>query len=195
MDIAFFDFDGTITRGDSFQLFLRFVLGKRFYIKMLENLPTLIGYKLGFIDNSRAKERVLKSCFKGMEKDKLDKFCNDFVSDLESFCKDSALQKMQWHKENNHVVVLVSASFEEYLRPLCLSWGIHLLATTMEVKDGKITGNFAQPNCYGPEKERRIKENYDLTQYERIYVYGDTRGDREMLALASPNLAFFRVFH
>ncbi|WP_104718865.1 HAD family hydrolase [Helicobacter trogontum] len=195
MDIAFFDFDGTITRGDSFRLFLRFVLGKRFYIKMLENLPTLVGYKLGLIDNSRAKENVLKSCFKGMDQEVLNNYCAKFTEILESFCKDSALQKMRWHKENNHVIVLVSASFEEYLRPLCQHWNIDLLGTTMEVKEGRLTGNFLQPNCYGPEKERRIKEQYDLTQYERIYVYGDTKGDKEMLSLASPSLAFFRVFH
>lgn len=195
MDIAFFDFDGTITRGDSFRLFLRFVLGGRFYIKMLENLPTLLCYKLGVIDNSKAKENVLKSCFEGIEQERFNKYCTDFVKDLESFCKDSALQKIRWHKQNNHIVVLVSASFEEYLRPLCLSWDIHLIATTMEVIDGKLTGNFSQPNCYGQEKERRIKENYDLTQYENIYVYGDTIGDKEMLSLASPNLAFFRIFH
>ena len=35
MIIAFFDFDGTITKGDSFALFLRFILGRKFYAKLL----------------------------------------------------------------------------------------------------------------------------------------------------------------
>lgn len=195
MDIAFFDFDGTITRGDSFALFLRFVFGKRFYIKVAQNLPTLLAYKLGMIDNSYTKEKVIYSCFNGMQEAVLKEHCLAFRATLESFCKASALEKMQWHKQQGHKIVLVSASFEEYLRPLCNHWGIDLLATTMEVEHGKLTGKFAQPNCYGPEKERRIKASYDLRQYDSIYVYGDTRGDKEMLALASPNLAFFRVFN
>lgn len=194
MNIAFFDFDGTITRGDSFALFLRFVLGKRFYIKVAQNIPTLLAYKLGMVDNSYTKEKILHSCFKGMPESVLQERCFAFRETLESFCKASALEKMQWHKQQGHQIVLVSASFEEYLRPLCMQWGIDILATTMAVENGILTGKFSQPNCYGIEKEKRIKACYDLKQYEYIYVYGDTRGDKEMLALASPNLAFFRVF-
>ena len=113
---------------------------------------------------------------------------------LEAYCKQSALQRIQWHKENNHTVVLVSASFEEYLRPLCEKWQIELLATTMEIHNGIMTGKFSQPNCYGIQKEKRIKAVYNLNDYESIYAYGDTRGDKEMLALASANQAFFRIF-
>lgn len=194
MIIAFFDFDGTITRGDSFALFLKFILGKKFYIKVLANIHILAGYKLGLIDNNRAKEHFLKACLGGMSESFLKKKCDEFVDTLLNFCKKSALEKINWHINNGHEVVMVSASFEEYLRPLCNRLGISLLATTMEVKDSIITGNFAKTNCYGIQKEIRIKEKYDLSKYEKIYAYGDTRGDREMLALASENLAFFRVF-
>lgn len=195
MDIAFFDFDGTITRGDSFALFLRFVFGKRLYLKVAQNIPTLLAYKIGLIDNGYTKEKVFGSFFSGMQESLLREYCTAFRATLESFCKASALSKMQWHKQQGHKIVLVSASFEEYLRPLCVLWDIDLLATTMAVEHGRLTGKFLQPNCYGPEKERRIKESYNLREYDYIYAYGDTRGDREMLALASPNLAFFRVFH
>ena len=59
MTIAFFDFDGTITKGDSFALFLRFILGRKFYAKLLQNLYLLVLYKMGFISNSGVKERIL----------------------------------------------------------------------------------------------------------------------------------------
>lgn len=195
MVIAFFDFDGTITRGDSFALFLKFLLKHKFYIKILQNIPTLLLYKCGLLDNNTAKQNVLQSCIKGLTLEELQCKCNAFTDILEAYCKDSALQKMRWHKDQGHHVVLVSASFEEYLKPLCQRWGIDLLATTMEVQDGVMTGKFSKPNCYGVQKEIRIKEAYDITQYQSIYAYGDTRGDKEMLALASPNQAFFRVFH
>ena len=161
----------------------------------LKHLPTLLAYKIGMIDNSYTKEKVFYSCFKDMEEDVLSRHCIAFKETLESFCKTSALEKMKWHKQQHHKIVLVSASFEEYLRPLCMHWEIDLLATTMQVENGRLTGKFAKPNCYGKEKERRIKEKYDLKKYDYIYAYGDTRGDKEMLDLASPNLAFFRVFN
>ncbi|RDU67716.1 HAD-IB family hydrolase [Helicobacter didelphidarum] len=195
MTIAFFDFDGTITRGDSFALFLKFILGKRFYIKILCNIHILFLYKLGIYNNAKTKQSVLESCLGGMEQITLEQKCQAFCRKLESYCKDSALTKIQWHKEQGHKVVLVSASFEEYLRPLCKKLGIELLATTMEVKNGIVTGNFGHPNCYGVEKVHRIKATYNLCDYTSIYVYGDTRGDKEMLELASKKQGFYRVFY
>ena len=39
-------------------------------------------------------------------------------------------------------------------------------------------------NCFGPEKVRRVKEKYELENYEKIYAYGDSRGDKELLEFA-----------
>lgn len=195
MSIAFFDFDGTISRGDSFALFLRFILGKKFYIKLLQHLPILLLYKLGFISNTNTKERILSSCIKGMEFSVFHKYCKDFFFILESICKDSALQKIAWHKAQGHKVVIVSASFEEYLGFLAQKLGIDIIATKMEIKDSKITGQFSTPNCYGEQKVVRIKARYNLADFTQIYAYGDTKGDMAMLGLASENCAFYRVFN
>ncbi|MGX3010878.1 HAD family hydrolase [Helicobacter sp. 23-1044] len=192
MNIAFFDFDGTISRGDSFALFLRFILGRKFYVKLAQNLPILCAYKMGLIGNGVAKERILKSCLGGMKVSDLHKKCADFLPILEGICKDSAIAKVKWHKANGDKVVLVSASFEEYLAHLAQNLGIEVIATKMQVVGDKITGAFATPNCYGAQKVARIKERFDLGEFEKIYAYGDTRGDNEMLDLA--HHAFYRVF-
>lgn len=194
MEIAFFDFDGTITKGDSFGKFLHFTLGSRFYIKVLKNLHILILYKLGIINNATTKQKILKSCLGNMKYETLMQKCYEFSNFLESYCKKSAMEKIKWHKENSHIVVIVSASFEEYLKPFWERREISVLATSMEVKNGVITGNFANENCYGKEKVRRIKLSYDLSKFKKIYVYGDTRGDFDMLKLASENCGFYRVF-
>ena len=39
-------------------------------------------------------------------------------------------------------------------------------------------------NCFGVEKVNRIRQEYDLSQWDFIYAYGDSRGDQEMLDLA-----------
>jgi phosphatidylglycerophosphatase C len=54
----------------------------------------------------------------------------------------------------------------------------------LEVKGGRITGRFLTKNCSGREKVRRIKEQYDLALFDRIYAYGDNPADRPMLGLA-----------
>lgn len=194
MNIAFFDFDGTITRTDSFALFLRHILGRKFYVKLAQNLHILVLYKLGFISNSRAKEGVLRSCLRGMSEGEFQAHCAEFLPALDGICKDSALARMAWHKEQGDRVVLVSASFEEYLGVWARKIGIEVIATKMEVQGGKLTGRFATPNCYGAQKVARIRAQFDLAQFDEIYAYGDTKGDKEMLELASEGCAFYRVF-
>ena len=55
-----------------------------------------------------------------------------------------------------------------------------------EVEDGKLTGRFKSNNCYGKEKVHRIAEalkSFERSEYE-IEAFGDSRGDKEMLAFA-----------
>jgi len=81
-------------------------------------------------------------------------------------------------------VVIVSASLGYWLRPLCDQNNLELIATKLEILEGKVTGNLLTKNCYGIEKVNRIKEIYALEDFETIYAYGDSRGDREMLKIA-----------
>ena len=55
-----------------------------------------------------------------------------------------------------------------------------------------VSGEFATPNCYGEQKAVRIRARYDLSNYAEIYAYGDSKGDRAMLELAT--YAFYKPF-
>jgi len=82
-------------------------------------------------------------------------------------------------------VVIVSASISNYLKPWCDEMGFDLIPTELEVIDGKLTGRFSTPNCNGKEKVRRIKEKYNLSEYNEIHVFGNSKGDLPMLELAT----------
>ncbi|HEY8003478.1 MAG TPA: haloacid dehalogenase-like hydrolase, partial [Phenylobacterium sp.] len=56
---------------------------------------------------------------------------------------------------------------------------------------GRATGGFATPNCRGPEKVVRLKAAFGDGLALKA-AYGDTSGDREMLALAE--IQGYRVF-
>lgn len=192
-NIAFFDFDGTMTRGDSLFVFLKFLVGKSgFYWGMISNIHYLLGYSLGLMSNTKAKQKVMSYFLKGISERELDQKCQDFIPALKSIIKQSALQRMWWHLDRGDKVAIVSATFSCYLKPLAQKLGVDCLATELEVRNGMITGGFLTPNCYGEEKVRRICEKYNLDQYWEIYVYGDSRGDREMLGIATKK--FYRYF-
>jgi phosphatidylglycerophosphatase C len=54
-----------------------------------------------------------------------------------------------------------------------------------------VVGGFATPNCRGPEKVARLKAAFG-PDLEFRAAYGDTGGDREMLAMAE--IKGYRVF-
>ena len=192
--IAFFDVDGTITRRDSFLDFIQFYKGKKkFYIGWLLLSPWLVLYKLKLIPNWKAKERVLTYFFKGESLEVFQQKGDTYaLQRFPQIIRPSALQAMQQHLQDQTEVYCVSASAENWLQAWCHKNGMGLIGTRLEVLDGRLTGKIAGLNCYGPEKVVRIREELSVEEYDEVYVYGDSPGDREMLELAHhPHYRFF----
>ena len=60
-----------------------------------------------------------------------------------------------------------------------------MLATRLEVDaDDRLTGRLIGANCRGPEKVVRLRE-WRGEALAVAFAYGDSDGDREMLALAA----------
>ena len=194
MNIAFFDFDGTITRKDSLAGFIQFAIGKRaYYLGLLKLSPMLLAYKLKIIANDIAKEKLIAHFFQGYDYKRFQEIAEQYsLHEIDLILRPKAIAKIEWHQGRGDQVVIVSASPENWLSAWCAQKGIDLLATRLEIKNDQLTGRFATKNCFGIEKTNRIKERYDLARYETIYAYGDSRGDREMLQMADQ--AHFKPF-
>ena len=192
--IVFFDFDGTITFKDSTRDFIKFAVGRpSYYSGLLSISPVLAAYALSLIPNFVAKERLIMHFFKGWDAVRFKELADRYAAEqIHKITRPKALEKISWHQENGHKVVIVSASMECWLKMWCDKKKIDLIATRLEFKDSKLTGKFASKNCYGIEKVTRIRKSYDLSQYDHIYCYGDSRGDKELLALADES--FYRSF-
>lgn len=185
--LAVFDFDGTLTYKDSFLEFIRYYHGNSaFYLGMLRMSPWLLAYKAKLIPNWRAKEKVLEHFFGQQPEKEFRKKGEDFARQLiPAMLRPRAEEALKKHLASGDRVLVVSASAEPWLEAWAQELGIELLATCLESKDGQITGRINGRNCYGPEKVSRLREYLRLEDYDEVYVYGDSKGDREMLALAS----------
>ncbi len=192
--IAAFDFDGTITTKDSLLLFLLFKISFfRLLTNVLRSSLYLLGYKLRLIPNYKAKEKLFGKFYKGMSIEQFDKRCGAFVDELIKILRPEATAKLNWHIEQGHEVVIISASIENWIIPWANRNGVeHVLATKIEVKDNEVTGKFLSRNCYGPEKWSRFLEQYPDRDSYILYAYGDSRGDKELLAHADH--PFYRTF-
>lgn len=196
-EIAFFDFDGTITSKDTLAEILKFIKGSSYYYTGILILsPIIVLYKLGFLSNHRAKELLLIYFLKGFDVDKFNALCRDFSEKkLPYLLKKSALHEIRKHLQNKTSVVIISASAENWILPWCSKYNIECIATKLEVKNGKLTGKIEGRNCSGKEKVRHIKAKYQLSTYQKIYAYGDSKDDLPMLSLATEkNYKPFRKF-
>ena len=192
--IAFLDFDGTITTKDTLLEFIKFSKGSfRFYLGFLINSPWLLAWKARIISNQRAKERILTWFFGGVQLDHFQDTCNRFATTaIPGLIRPKALTEIRLLQEKGVEVVIVSASPANWLQPWTDQLGVGLLATRLETRNQTVTGRILDRNCHGDEKVRRIRESYDLSAYDLVIAYGDSSGDKPMLALAANS--FFKPF-
>tara|TARA_Y100001958_G_C21209611_1_gene535455 strand:+ start:582 stop:1160 length:579 start_codon:yes stop_codon:yes gene_type:complete len=188
--IFFFDFDGTITNKDSFLLFTFHTVGigklSKYWLK------TILKIIFTSNDNGKLKEQFFIDNFKNIGEKEFQKICNDFENKyLNDIIKKSFLKYLK-SIGNEDKVVIVTASIKNYLKPWCNKMKFDLICTELEIKNGKLTGKFSTSNCNYEEKVKRIKKKFKLNEFDEIYVFGDTEGDKKMMGLGTKS--FYRFF-
>jgi phosphatidylglycerophosphatase C len=185
--IVCFDFDGTITTSDSLRDFVLHTIGARGYaLGLAHAAPWLAGFAAGLCDRGATKARFLAETLGGRSRQDLDAAAERFVEQrLPALIRPDMSARIQDHRRLGHRLLLVSASPSLYLERWAAREGFDaVLATELEFRGERFTGRLGSPNCWGPEKERRLRQWFEPDPPSVQYAYGDSRGDREMLALA-----------
>ena len=194
MRLALFDLDGTLTKKDTFLEFIKFTHGKvRFFLGFLLLSPLILLYKLKIIPNWWAKQAVLHYFYKGWGRKKIREAGQKFAKEiLPQLIYPSAKEKLHWHKEKGHKIIIISASCDIWLEGWCEVEGVQLISTRLDFLDEIFSGKFGTPNCHGTEKVNRIKKEVILEDFDFIYAYGNEPSDYPMLELA--NEKYYRHF-
>jgi phosphatidylglycerophosphatase C len=187
--VAAFDFDGTMIRGDSFMPFLVRAVGpgKFGQIVIRSSASTAQAYRLGRRDASKAV--LVRRLLRGYPADRLDDLGRRYAVLLSQRIRPQMAERVAWHQQRGHRLVIVSASLDVYLAPTGKALGFdQVLATELEVgSDGRLTGRLLGPNVRGVEKSARLREwlAQELAGVPyQLWAYGDSAGDRELLAMA-----------
>ncbi|NLP48036.1 MAG: HAD-IB family phosphatase [Clostridiales bacterium] len=173
MKVDLYDFDKTVCPNDTAPVFWFYCLKKQ--PEIVRHIPrqffALVKFLLGRYDTTQFKEIS---------------FC--FLADLDAAKMAEDFWKQRRKKiypfflpENRDLpAVVVSASAEFMIKPVCDTLGVHkLIGTRMEPKTGNISGK----NCKGDEKVSRIKT--ELEGYTFVKAYSDSlKNDGPMLELA-----------
>lgn len=165
-----YDFDGTIYNGDSTMLFYMYVLRKKPNVirYMPRQLFAMLCYKLGGLSKTEMKQRFF--CFlKELPTERM----------AEDFWKKERKRIQKWYLEQRREDdVIISASPEFLLEPICKKLGVRFLASQVDSH----TGKFLSENCRGQEKVRRFRQEFPDAVVEQFY--SDNESDRPMAELA-----------
>jgi len=191
--VAAFDLDGTLTEGGSVFLWLRRLAGTgRAYRAALRLLvPLTVGALRSSQWADSAKERLFHALLAGRDLGQVTEVSRAFaVEHLEHEGRARLIERLEWHRSMGHDVVIVSASPQIYVDVVGEVLEANgALGTRLAVDPrGQLTGSYLGKNCRGTEKMRRLSEWIEGREYPVapvIYAYGNSRGDRRLLAGAT----------
>ncbi len=189
-----FDFDGTLTWGDSFMAYLRWRAGPaRFALGMARLAPASLAY-LVHRDRGRLKMAAAREFLSGMTLDQLRSSADAFAEGAApGLLRPDAVDRWDDWRSRGARMVIVTASPDIIVEPFARRLGADAIIGTRLATDaaGRVTGAFEGANCRGPEKVSRLREAFG-PDVRLAAAYGDTAGDREMLGMAAE--PGYRVF-
>jgi phosphatidylglycerophosphatase C len=190
-DVAAFDFDGTLTRGGSVFDFLAEVSGRRSVVlASLALSPGLVHAALaGGTVADCTKEQLFERVLAGVDVERATVVASGFARrHLDGHLRPEVQGRLEWHRHRGDRVVIVSASPELYVGPAGHLLGVDgVIATRLAVSDaGSLTGRYEGANCRGEEKLKRLRQWIEESGEppDRLWAYGNSRGDLRMLRAA-----------
>jgi len=180
--IAFFDFDGTLVKGDSLIPFLGYAAG---WPRMLN------GFARAFLNPDKKqmdgrtgiKTALLRYTLAGVPYEDA-RAAAKRLAPLKMW-KPLAYKALLKHKADGFTIVVATGALELYIGQLVEELPVDfIISTEMEVKNGILTGELLGGNCVRQEKARRV-EAYLKTHgpFDVTYGYGNAPHDLPMLDL------------
>lgn len=185
MQLALFDFDGTLTSKDMYSRFLSYRLSWHRQIwGRCALAPFYLAYKAGWLSGPQLRLWATFFTTVGRMRREVSEAGQTFANhEIPQYYLAWAMDRLRWHQAQGHQVVIVSASMDAYLQPWCQAQGVDLLCSELAGKT-RLTGRYRAGDCTNAAKAEKVRAHYDLASYQRIYAYGNTDEDLDMLALA-----------
>ena len=190
-ELAIFDLDNTIIKGQSQKLFLGYIFKKRlitrfFYIKLM---LWFVLYKLGLIDNPK---KVMEYSFKFLKDKDANEFkeiINDFFEqELKHYIFEDILKIIKEHKSKKRKTLIISNAISFIPQRVADFLGIdYSIGTELEQKNNKFTGKIKGDIIYSKKKvvaiDCFVRKNKISLSLSNSYGYSDHHSDIPFLQI------------
>jgi HAD superfamily hydrolase (TIGR01490 family) len=184
---ALFDMDKTLLDASSGILYARYLyrtgqFGRRELARVL--WWGALG-RLGMLDVQKLVPQMLID-WAGDDEPALRALCDRwFELDVVPHITARGQEQVAWHRDQGHVVAIVSGSTQYAVRPLTVFLGIpgQYVCTQIESRDGRLTGRVVPPVCFGSGKvvwAERFAAEHDV-DLGASYFYTDSISDLPLL--------------
>jgi HAD superfamily hydrolase (TIGR01490 family) len=185
---AFFDMDKTLIAENSGSLFFkhRYQRGEMDGMELAKGLFAYLQYKVGILDiKSWTQEMIVQ--FRGQSERSLTREANVIFRELvKPTIYPEAVELIRWHREQGHVVAIVSGATRYVVRPLAESLSVkHYLFTRLETENGRFTGRVVEPICFEEGKIYWLQQFIDQQRIDlaKSWFYTDSITDLPLLEL------------
>lgn len=203
---AIFDLDGTLSRGHIWEGFRRYYAsyekGKMplifTFLTTHMALWWLMKCKLYSKEKCWSKwAEDLSIFFKGLNKEEVQKVSQWVVDEyMLKLLRRDVVDILDQHKRSGHIVMIVSAAFNEFLEVAGQRLGVHyIIGTELELVDGKYTGKIIKPLCFAEYKAKLLREFISQNRLEidlsSSFAYADSIFDVPLLKLEGNPVATY----
>ena len=190
LELALFDLDDTLLSGDSDYQWAQFLI-ERGVLQRAEyeakNDHFLRQYKDGRLDIHEFLEFQIAPLAR-QPREKLDEWHGEFMrTKVRQMIRPKAIELVQRHLSDKHLCAIVTSTNAFITAPIARAFGVdHLLATELEVRDGRFTGKPSGTPPFRQGKVTRLAEwlggqGKTLASFSASWFYSDSQNDLPLL--------------
>jgi len=189
-ELALFDLDNTLLSGDSDYEWAQFLI-ERGVLERAEyeakNERFFRQYKAGRLDIHEFLDFQLAPLARH-PREKLDEWHGEFMrAKVRPLIRGKGMELVQRHLGQGHLCAIVTSTNAFITAPIAREFGVdHLLATELEVRDGRFTGRPSGTPCFRQGKVTCLAEwlgerGQTLAAFPASWFYGDSLNDLPLL--------------
>lgn len=187
-DLTLFDLDNTLLTGDSDFMWNTFICDTGMVAReryQRRNRTFYQQYQAGQLDIDAYLRFVLEP-MTGIPPDKLDAMHKEFMKRyIEPLITPAALDLVNRHRDAGDITVMITATNRFITAPIAARFNVaHLIATELEYRDGRLTGEVVGPPCFREGKIACLQRWLEKERpgYGKTRFYSDSCNDLALLS-------------